>query len=141
MTHALGSILVFAVPLVLVPTVMIMRHLAHKREWEHAERMKALELGLPAPGNESWAATVCIAIGAGVPVGALCIAWLASLEQSGSPHYWIAATVVGSLGVLSGTLLATRLLPSSFRAQSPSFDTQSKPELDPDAYDVAGRRG
>jgi hypothetical protein len=143
MDELLIPILGILMPLVLIPMIMVLRYRGRKREWEHAERMKALELGLPAPGNESWPARVCIAIGAGVPVGSFFFAWVASLESGHGEPFWEAATMVGGLGVLCGTFLATRLLPSRSRAQDPAARSNpyAKSALDPDVYDVVGRRG
>jgi hypothetical protein len=141
MNELLIPMMAITLPMVLVPTIMVLRHQGRKREWEHAERMKALELGLPAPGNESWPARVCIAIGAGVPVASFLVAWLASTDAASGQHYWEAATTVGGLGVLCGTFLSTRLLPSRSRTQSPFLGANAKPLHDPDAYDVVSRRG
>jgi hypothetical protein len=131
-----------ALPMVLVPTILVLSQRKRKREMEHVERMKALELGLPAPGNESWAARVCIAIGAGVPIGAFFFAWLAGMDHSsGGQYYWEAAAPVGVTGILCGTFLSTRLLPSRSKSQRPAVDAHAKPAYDPDAYDVVSRRG
>jgi hypothetical protein len=128
-------------PLVLVPTILILRHIGRKREWEHLERMKALELGMPVPGSESGRAKVCIAIGAGVPLGALLLAWVASLDGNYGENHWEAAMTVGGLGVVCGSVLAARLFPSRNRQPDASMGPEGKPVVDPDAYDVAGRRG
>jgi len=129
-------------PVVLVPIVLAMRFASRKREWEHLERMKSLELGVPVPGRECWLARTCIAIGAVVPIGALFLAWTASESGSHEQGYWEAATTVGGLGVLCGTFLATRLLASRNRLQQVARDAAPvKPAYDPDAYDVVGRRG
>jgi hypothetical protein len=131
-----------ALPIVLVPTIMVLSHRKRRREMEHVERMKALELGLPTPGTESWPASVCIAIGAGVPIGAFFLAWLAGMEHSGSgQNYWETAAPVGVVGILCGTFLSTRLLPSRSKSQRPAVDAHAKPAYDPDAYDVVSRRG
>ncbi|HEV3165176.1 MAG TPA: hypothetical protein VGZ22_14210 [Isosphaeraceae bacterium] len=136
-------IVAILMPLALVPTVMAMRHATRKREWEHAERMKALELGVPVPGSDSWRAAVCMAIGAGVPVGAFAFAWIAGMTTHTSADSWEAAVAVGIPGVLCGTFLAARLLPSRNRPQITETNAfaNGKPALDPDTYDVVGRRG
>jgi hypothetical protein len=126
-------------PMVLVPSIIAMKHAHRRREWEHAERMKALEMGLPLPGKEGWSALVCTSIGAGVPIAAL-IAALIGSQGHESEAAWAAAGMVGLGGVISGSTLATRLFPS--RRRTKEVDLHAKPpEFDPDAYDVVGRRG
>jgi hypothetical protein len=142
MEEVLIPMMGITLPMVLVPTIMVLNHRKRRREMEHVERMKALEMGLPTPGNESWAARVCIAIGAGVPIGAFFFAWLASMEHSsGGQSYFEAAGPVGGVAVLCGTFLSTRLLPSLSKARIPAPHASAKPAHDPDAYDVVSRRG
>ena len=40
-------------PMVLVPTIITLAHRMKKREWQHKERLRALELGLPVPMTSS----------------------------------------------------------------------------------------
>jgi hypothetical protein len=127
-----------AIPLVVVPTAIISKHLQRKREWEHLERIKALELGQPIPGSESWHAMSCASIGAGVPLGSMFLAWVATVSGSGGEEVWACATAIGITGVICGTILAKSRLGSRRPA---STDAHAKPEFDPDAYDVVGRRG
>ena len=54
------AILAILVPL--VPGIVVLYHLDRKREWEHLERMKALELGLPLPESPGWPTHVWIAL-------------------------------------------------------------------------------
>ena len=42
-------ILGILMPLVLVPTILVLKHRHQRREWEHKERMKAMEIQLPTP--------------------------------------------------------------------------------------------
>jgi hypothetical protein len=139
MNELLIPIVAILMPVVLVPTILILRHISKKREWEHLERIKSMELGMPVPGNESWPAKVCIAIGAGVPIVAFFFAFVASQDSEAGGGVWAAATMVGVSGVLSGSVLATRLLPS--RRGRPHPDVAAKPAYDPDAYDVVSSRG
>ena len=53
---SIAGIVVAAVVAVLMivvalPVVLSMRHAARDREFQHAERLKALEVGLPWPGE------------------------------------------------------------------------------------------
>ncbi len=135
--------------LVALPIHYAMIHARRERELEHAERMKALELGRPFPGSnfgsDAWRnpARVAVAIGAGVPISVMIVAWLATPEGRSEIAYaiWPAAGAVGVAGVICGTVLAARL-PASGRP-SRGFETaDAKPAADdPDAFDVVGRRG
>ena len=45
-------ILGILMPLVLVPMIMVLKHRTLQREWQHKERMKAIEMGAPPlPAN------------------------------------------------------------------------------------------
>jgi hypothetical protein len=132
-------------PMVLVPTIIGMKHAARKREFEHQERMKALEMGRPFPGSDAWASAVAISIGAVVPLGALFVAWLTTVTTS-SPHQegpWEAAGITGALSVCCGSMLAWRMAGGRVRGQKAGADpnTNGKATYDPDAYDVVSRRG
>lgn len=129
-------------PILLVPSIMAMRLRSRKREWEHLERMKALEMGVPVPGNEPWLARVCMAIGAGVPIVSFVLAWIANESGPNGEIAWASATLVGGMGIVCGTILASRLLTSRNRAQAAlRTERNGKPLFDPDTYDVVGRRG
>ena len=131
------------IPIVVVPTAMVLKQQRRKREYEHQERMKALEMGHLLPVGHAWSAFAVTAIGAGVPIGAFLFAWLASLTNHAADEVWPVAGVVGLAGVGGGVYLAKRVL--GFRDNRPAPREvafgNGKPAFDPDAYDVAGRRG
>ena len=125
-------------PMFLVPTIMAMKQTQRRREWEHLERMKALELGRPLPSAQVWPALATIAIGAIMPMGVFIVAWLASPSASGSAFE--GAAFVGVCGVFAGAFLGKRLFAE--RSTKPAdLETIAKPRFDPEAYDVVGRRG
>lgn len=128
-------------PMVLVPTILVLRFVHRRHEWRHRERMRALELGRPIPPpDRGWPALVAIALGAGVPIGTFGFAWLTALTSGrAGEDVFIPATVVSCVALGIGAKLALRLLPAREPADDPAGLT--KPALDPDAYDVAGRRG
>jgi hypothetical protein len=130
-------------PVVLAPTVMAVRHMSKKREYEHLERMKALELGRSLPGGEAWNAAMAIAIGAAVPLGSLLVGWLGSMTTGTADGPWQAAASIGITSSICGSFLGWRLLGqrSSNKTSDPLHVVNGKPVHDPDAYDVAGRRG
>jgi hypothetical protein len=137
-------IVAILMPLALVPTILAMKHRHRRREWEHLERMKALEMGHPLSVAHPWpAALAAISIGLGAPFAAFLFSWLAVETAHVDPEVFIGATVVGLAGVVSGARLASRLLPARSMAEAPPLTAQrnGKPAFDPDTYDVVGRRG
>jgi len=133
----------------LVPMGLHFKVAQRKREMEHLERMKALELGRPFPAQErnltrSMACRIAFSIGAGVPVGVFGCAWLASETVGYHEPIWIAAGMVGLGGVICGTILAgtmfTATTATSTSQSSDSF-TDGKPLIEEDAYDVVSARG
>src|SRR5208283_4175273 len=68
-------------PLFLVPTIIFLVHRQKKREWHHQERLRALEMGLPAsaPDRTLGGGTV-VAIGAGVPMASVLTAWMTTMS-------------------------------------------------------------
>ena len=130
-----------AIPVVLVPVILAIRQESKKREMEHLERMKALETGQPLPTRNAWpAAVVCTAIGAGVPICAFFFTWLTTVTTHVESDIWLAPTVVGFFSVVVGGRLAAKLLRPQ-QATAVESSLSGKPTMDPDAYDVVGRRG
>jgi hypothetical protein len=120
---------------------------AHRRkEMEHLERMRAMELGVaPAPVGMDWpAASVCIAIGAGVPIGSFAICWLATLTTHVPSGIFVAPVFVSFAAIGAARKLAHRVLDPRSGATKPAYARSAKagkPEFDPDAFDVVGSRG
>ena len=143
MDPILIPIVALLIPIVIVPTALGFRHARFLREVEHAERMRAMELGRTLAEDEAWSpARLAVAIGVGVPIGSLLIAWLAAMTtgSTSAEADLDGAGVVGLGGVICGTVLAARHFagPPAGRRDPPGVE---KPEYDPDAYDVVGRRG
>jgi hypothetical protein len=127
------------IPIIIVPTALGIKHARYLREVEHAERMRAMELGQTLPGDQSWKpGSIAMAIGAGVPIVAMAIAFEAGSKQGPSEAIWMATAMIGIAGVIGGSTLAGMQL--SKRNQN-SAASGEKPAYDPDAYDVVGRRG
>jgi hypothetical protein len=126
------------IPIIIVPTALGFKHARFLREVEHAERMKAMELGQTLPEDQPWTpAHIAVAIGAGVPIAAMFIAFIAAPKAGSSEGVWMATMLIGVAGVIGGTVLAS--MQFSKRDQAAASD--EKPAYDPDAYDVVGRRG
>ncbi len=136
-------------PVVLVPTVMALAHRIKKREWQHKERMRAIELGMPVPDQDArlGGATVT-AIGAGVPLASVFVAFFAT--SSISEHHeaylevlaitWGCATMISAGAFITSLVLGLMLM----RSRKPAGQADSfamKPAYEPDAYDVVSTRG
>lgn len=145
MSVAIIPIVGMAIPIILVPVALGLRHARIERQLEHAERMRALELGRTLPKDEPfWGpARISVAFGVGVPVGVFFCALIASRESHVSQiPLWASACVVGLGGVISGAGLAYRHLERSWGGPHVEDYRAHKPDMiDEDAFDVVGRRG
>jgi hypothetical protein len=128
---------VFVFGVTFLPIIWGFRY--HRRKLEHAERMRALEMGRPLPGeaqchqqplSSSYSA---ITIGAGVPIGVFGCAWLASMTVGYQETIWITSALVSMTAVICGTILAKHSIGSEVPA--------AKAHVEEDAYDVVASRG
>ncbi len=135
-------------PLVLVPTTLFMKHRHQRREWEHLERMKEMEERLPtSPVQALGHARGVAAIGAGVPIASVFMAWLTSvsyqpvsLDESIPGIAWGSAAVISIFAMFTG-LLMTRMHIRAVKEMDADPTRNGKPVFDPDAFDVVSRRG
>jgi hypothetical protein len=129
-----------AIPIVVAPTAMAFKHAAKLRDLDHAERMRALELGRFNPADESWTVNgrIGAGIGAGVPIVAMIAALVASLEVGFHEEIWMFSGMVGIAGVICGTVLASG---ARSEARAKAADDHAKPVYEPDAFDVVASRG
>ncbi len=139
---------------VMLPFFLHFRGERRKRELEHIERMRAIEVGRPYPGDNrfwlsgipQWAVPhiIAVAIGAVVPLGVFLFAFLTNLVVGFQKDIWIAAGMVGLGSVICGTVLAgtafQKATPPSEDASFASY-RESKPHVEDDAYDVVSSRG
>jgi MFS family permease len=131
--------------LCVMPIVMGFRAERRKRECEHLERMKALELGRRLPGEEvkaRWAVPyqIAVSIGSGVPGTAFGCAWLATMTTGYHEAMWIAAAIAGLGGAICGTILAATVYTKS-GSMMDEMEPTGKPYVHEDAYDVVSSRG
>jgi hypothetical protein len=131
-------------PVVLVPTIMSIKHRHTVREWEHLERMRALATGVSRVGNSEYPRSIA-AIGTVVPAAAVCMAFLTSTEGpsevDGVP---VSAIAWGCAAVISLAAFATSLLLALIHGRPDRSASQlqtAKPVFEPDAFDVASHRG
>jgi hypothetical protein len=141
-------ILGIMVPIVLVPTIMILKHRTLQKEWQHKERMQAIELGVPAASAHLGGSIA--AVGAGVPITAVIAAVVTTLSFP-SPEgeevavmgiVWGCALMIGAIAMVSSLFLAHMHTRVRKDAES-SFHVarNGKPVFDPDAFDVVSNRG
>jgi len=137
-------------PLVLVPTIILLVHRQKKREWHHQERLRALEMGLPASGPDRMpGGGTVIAIGAGVPIASVLTAWMTTISVSDShPDYmpivavaWGCAFMISSGALITSLVLGVLLMRSRKPAVPVDQFAAIKPACEPDAHDVVSRRG
>ena len=141
-------ILGIMLPIVLVPMIMLLKHRTLQREWQHKERMKAIEMGAPPPLATAGGSVV--AIGAGVPIASVIAAAATSLayqsDSSGDEVavfgiVWGCAFLISILGMVFGVILARIQGRARKEAESVQALRDGKPIFDPDAYDVVSSRG
>lgn len=133
-----------AIPVIIVPVALSLRFAQRQREMEHAERMKALELGRTLPQDEPWStpARIALSIGAGVPIGVYFIAWLAALTIGTKDEIWMGATMIGLTGVITGSILAAKHFTLRAKAEADASALYAqKAAIDDDAFDVVSSRG
>lgn len=126
------------IPIVVVPTALAFKHAAKLRDLEHAEKMRALELGRFNPGDGEWTVNgrIGAGIGAGVPIVSMIAAMVASLEVGFHEEIWMFSGMVGIAAVICGSILAAKS-----RSAASEGHSVAKPVYEPDAFDVVGTRG
>jgi hypothetical protein len=136
-------IVAIGLPLILVPIILGFRYERYKRELEHAERIKALELGRTLRRDDSWwtLPRISVAIGAGVPAVVFFCAWQASESLQEPEPAWIGAGIVGVVAVVSGSVLAARYYLGRDESAHVGYGLDGKSQIDADAFDVASSRG
>ncbi|WP_197490840.1 hypothetical protein [Planctomyces sp. SH-PL62] len=141
-----------SLPLILVPLILVFKHVGRNRDHRHLERMQAIKAGRPlqSASNPPGAGSV-VAIGAGVPCASMFGALLATASiSSRSPDFmpmmgliWGSAAVVGLGGLLTAFILGV-LSHQGYRRDrdreaSEALGSSAKPAYDPDLFDAAGR--
>ena len=132
-----------ALPVVLVPVILGIRYARYERQLEHAERIRALELGRTLPKDEPWwtLPRISVAIGAGVPAAVFFCAWQAGRTQGDPTVTWVAASIVGFAAVVCGSGLSAWHFFRPDQSADLADGFHAKPQFDADAYDVVSSRG
>jgi hypothetical protein len=137
-------------PLVLVPMIMTMKFRMKKREWEHLERMRALQMGVaPAQAGQRNGPAVLISIGTGVPAASVLAAGMTSLTiLSDLPDplaviaiAWGCAWLISTGALVTAAVLGIVQARAQKHASTLDHEAAAKPAYEPDAYDVVSRRG
>jgi hypothetical protein len=140
-------IVAILMPVVLVPLIMILKHRTLRREWQHKERMQAIEMGVPeALANVGGSVA---AVGAGVPVAAVIAAVITTLSYPAPEGeevavlgiVWGCALMIGATGMISSLVLAHINTRARRETESLHPMRNGKPVFDPDAFDVVSNRG
>jgi hypothetical protein len=151
MDPLLIPIVAILMPLVLAPTVIFMKHRHRRREWEHLERMKAMDFHVPMQSApQVGKAADVAAIGAGVPFVSVLAALMTTLiwepSVDGDPSVvpgiaWGCAVLI-SLGAMFTSLILAFMHGRATRYSEASAAMHNgKPVYDPDAFDVVSSRG
>jgi hypothetical protein len=141
-------------PLALVPTILVLKHRHKRREWEHLERMKAMQTQLPLAVQHAIGGGAVAAIGAGVPaisvVGAVLTTGLTVDTSHGDDAIAAYGIVWGCALLISVGAFITSFILSvmQFRARKEADASAAasaayaatKPAFDPDAFDVVSSR-
>src|SRR3954451_110157 len=137
-------------PLVLVPMVMTLKFRMKKREWEHLERMRALQMGVaPAQAGHRIGPGTLISIGTGVPAASVLAAGITSLNvPSDLPDplaviaiAWGCAWLISTGALVTAVVLGIVQARAQKDASTLDHESATKPAYEPDAYDVVSRRG
>lgn len=137
-------------PLILVPTIIVLVHRHKRREWYHQERLRAIETGSSAAVPErSLGGGSVVAIGAGVPIASVLTAWMTVMSISEShPDYmpvvgiaWGCAFLISTGAMITSLVLGVLLMRSRKPAELVHQFAASKPPCEADAYDVVSSRG
>jgi hypothetical protein len=144
-------IVAILMPLILVPTTLVMKYRHQKRKWEHLERLKSMEAQVPMPIRQALERAAGVsAIGAGVPALSVLGAFFTTLiwePLPGDDSAAVPAIAWGCAVLISiGAMLTSLKLASMQHSARKEFDYASsiddrKPVYDPDAFDVVSSRG
>ncbi len=143
-------IVAILMPLALVPTILVMKHRHKRREWEHRERIKSMDLQMPVPrGLGGGSSRGVAAIGSGVPIASVIAAFLTSVVAEPNPTEdvpilpvvaWGCAALISVGAMATSLILAFMHARAAEKAESFVQADYGKPVFDPDALDVVGSR-
>jgi len=114
-----------------------------KRELEHKERMRALELGRSLPGDGSWLSPLRVgfAIALGVPAAVFGFATLSTQAVGYHGDIWQAAGIVSVFAVACGSVVVCLSAVRQAQPEGEHVGQEGKSQVEEDAYDVVSARG
>jgi hypothetical protein len=114
-----------------------------KRELEHKEPMRALELGRGLPGDGPWLTPLRagVLVAAGVPIGVFGLALFSSLAIGYHGEIWQAAGIVSVFAVGCGAVLTCLAFARQSQDQMETAAQVDKEPVEDDAFDVVSARG
>jgi hypothetical protein len=144
-------IVAILMPLILVPTTLVMKYRQQRRKWEHLERLKAMESQFPVPFRTAITrAGGVTAIGAGVPAVSVLGAFLTTLlweplaaaDSAIVPAIaWVCTAVISAFAMGTSLKLASMTRESAHATEIAAAMSNGKAVYDPDAFDVVSTRG
>ncbi len=146
MPGTLIPIVALMIPMVVVPTSLAFKHARRRRELDHIERIKALELGIvpPSPGPGWPTAVAATAIGVLVPLGSFGVTLAAVEELPAAEEIWSAPVAVSLAALFAAWRIFAKGMAASASWQVAGdrpIPTGKPAPYDPDAYDFVGSRG
>lgn len=143
-------VIAILMPLILVPTIIFMKHRHKRREWEHRERMRTLDVSGPLPSAHAIVGSGGVAaIGAGVPIASVIAAFLTctiadvttedQIPMAGIA--WGCALMISVAAMATGLILALMQARARRQSESAAFQVDKPAVYDPDAFDVVSSRG
>jgi hypothetical protein len=120
--------------------IMGIRHDRYKRDLEHKERMRALELGRPLPGDMPWLSTQRIGFLMAVVVPVCLFGFAAFSSQVAGPQrsIWEPVGIVSALAIICG--LGVVWVGRHYESEAARAPVE-KAAVEDDAYDVVSARG
>jgi hypothetical protein len=137
-------------PLVLVPTILVLKFRHKRREWKHQERLRAIDLGSPGiEASSGLNGQAVVAIGTAVPIASVFAALFTTMSLPEShPDYmpiiaiaWGCAVMISIGSLITSLVLGVMVLRANRSVESVDQLSSLKPSYEPDAYDVVSRRG
>jgi len=113
-----------------------------KREFEHKERMMALEMGRSLPGDTPWLSPLRVGflIATVVPIGVFGFTYLASRDTSVPADIWQGAGIVSVFALIGGSVVACIASAKQSSNQTHAAGPVEKTPVEEDAYDVVSSR-
>ncbi len=113
-----------------------------KRELEHKERMKALEMGRSLPGDIPWLSPLRVGFltATVVPIAAFGLALLSSQGAGFHGDVWQSAGIVSVFAIVCGSVVACVASAKQSSNETHAAEMVEKMPVEEDAYDVVSSR-